>query len=205
MAIEWTLIVQVILTIGLWTIVFKDNALYMVCEYVSLGLVPAYLFVTTLNDLREKTITQAFMKGDLWAGLGLFLGALVMLRLSRKYSWVARPSMAIIVGNALGMAMRGYLKSQFGDQIAAAARSLIAPTPYEMINGVLMLVMTVGSVAYFVFTRNQRGRWGYITKIGRISMMAAWGTMYATTTTGRINYVIGRLQFIFYDFLGIKV
>ncbi len=204
MAIDWTLLLPAVLTIGAWTIVFGDNYLYKLCEYTSIGLGPAYVFVSTVKSVQDKALTPVLTSMDIGAIIGIALGILVMFRLAKGFAWLSRPSMAIIVGTALGINMRGFLQSQLVAQMLAAVKSLgSVSSPWLMFNNILILAMTVGSTAYFVFTRQHSGSCGYLTKFGRYSLMLAWGAMYATTTTGRINYLIGRLQFIYYNFLGI--
>lgn len=200
MAVDMTLLLPAILTIGCWTIVFRDNPLYKFIEATAVGFV-GYELVNVIKTINEKAITPA-SGGDLTAIIGILLGILMLFRVSKKYAWLARPPLALTVGAALGLTMRGFLKSNLAIQLGRAAQPLTG-TPFDIFNSLIMLTMTIGAIAYFIFTRKQTGPYSYLTKWGRIGLMAAWGAMYASTTTGRINYLIGRLQFLFYDFLGI--
>ncbi len=203
MAIDLNFLIPAVLSIGCWTIIFKDNPLYRICEYTAVGLGPAYLLVTNMNTLQQRAIVPALTKGDFIAIFGTILGAMILLRLFKPIRLLANPPMAMLVGTGTGLTMAGYLEAQFGQQIAFTTSSMIGATPWDTFKSVLITIMTVSTIAYFVFTRKQAGSWGYLTKFGRYTLMAAWGASYASFTTTRLNSLIGQLQVILYNFLGI--
>ncbi|MGI6662647.1 MAG: hypothetical protein ACOX4B_04100 [Bacillota bacterium] len=68
------------------------------------------------------------------------------------------------------------------------------------------LVIFIGSlstITYFFFTREQKGALKVTSQIGRWTMMIAFGSAFSNTVMGRLSLLIGRLQYLLGDWLGI--
>ncbi len=204
--IDWTYLLPTVLIFGCWSMLVKDNPLFKLCQYTAIAVAPGYLFLTTVNTVWQKSFTPAF-KGDALSILAIGLGVLIMFKLVKKLSWLSRFPYAIGTGLALGVSTRGYLKEQLSAQIVTATSTLWGATPWDTFNNIVIMVMTIGTIAYFVFTRKQGGALNNLLnplgRVGRIALMITWGATYAAFTTTRINYMTDALQIVFYKFLGI--
>jgi hypothetical protein len=59
----------------------------------------------------------------------------------------------------------------------------------------------VGTVAYFYFSREHKGFLGVLSRIGILFIMVAFGASFGYTVMARISLLIGRVDFLFADWL----
>jgi len=71
------------------------------------------------------------------------------------------------------------------------------------VDGVIILVGVLVTVMYFVFTRQHTGTWGKAAVAGRYFMMIFFGATFAYTVMSRMALLIGRLEFLLSDWLGV--
>jgi hypothetical protein len=73
----------------------------------------------------------------------------------------------------------------------------------DTLNGWIILIGVVMTLSYFVFSRRHDGPWGQATRIGRLFMMVFFGATFAYTVMSRVALLIGRLEFLLGDWLGL--
>jgi hypothetical protein len=73
-----------------------------------------------------------------------------------------------------------------------------------MMAGAIMTVVAVASVmVYFFYTRPDRRAIRAISRVGIYFLMVFFGATFGYTATSRLTLLIGRLEFLLGDFLGI--
>ena len=124
------------------------------------------------------------------------LGIFMLLRLFPKFGWLARWSIAYIVGMAAGLRLYAYLNSNIIEQIKASGIDFSGDW-FLIINKSIILIGTIAGLVYFFFSKEHKGIIGRISKIGIYFLMISFGAHFGFTVMGRISLLIGR----FYDLI----
>jgi hypothetical protein len=153
-----------------------------------------------------------------WAPVAL--GVLLMMRLSPKGGWLSRWPLAFIVGTTAGLNFVRYLRSDFINQISSTFVPLVVdwqgfghffsnislsaegPLVLMLANWTIFLGVICGLV-YFFFSKEHHGWFGRASRIGIWVLMVTFGASFGYTVMGRISLLVGRLEFLFEDWLGL--
>lgn len=125
----------------------------------------------------------------------LALGVMMLLRLVPKVGWLARWSLAYIVGMAAGLRFYGYLNSDVIEQVKASTVDF-SGSPGSIIGGLLVVFGTLAGLVYFFFSKAHTGAIGKISKLGIYFLMISFGASFGFTVMGRISLLIGRLEML---------
>lgn len=155
--------------------------------------------------------------------LPVIFGLMLLMRLSKKHGWMSRIPLAFIIGTTAGLNFIGYLRSDFTNQIAATFIPLLgAAGEWKGIgdffsnislsaggqlitmlsNWVIFLGVFCGLI-YFFFSKEHTGLFGKASKVGIWILMITFGASFGYTVMGRISLLVGRITFLFKDWLGI--
>jgi hypothetical protein len=154
----------------------------------------------------------------------VILGALLLMRLSSKYGWLSRWPLAFIVGTTAGLNFIRYLRSDFIVQVSSTYVSLLGQDPYPwqgigaffsnlnlsatgqlaalLANWVIFIGVVCG-IIYFFFSMEHKGLVGRASRVGIWVLMITFGASFGYTVMGRISLLVGRITFLFADWLGI--
>lgn len=203
------------LTLGIFSFLYKDNPVYKACESVFVGLSAGYWAVVFFFDNIQKI---------LWGGLfpedgsdpkyyligGGILGVLMLLRLVPKIGWISRWPLAFIVGATAGLYMMIYFVSNALNQVASTITDLSAVNPLtgswsamDMFGTLVIVVGVISGLVYFFFSKEHKGLFGGTAKVGIWFLMVTFGASFGYTVMSRMSLLIGRLDFIFRDWLGL--
>jgi hypothetical protein len=150
----------------------------------------------------------------------IILGFLLLMRLSPKGGWIARWPLAFIIGTTAGLNFVRYLRSDFINQV----KSTIIPMVINWegfgpffsnlslsATGQLMMMVTnwvifIGvfcGLIYFYFSKEHTGLFGKASRVGIWVLMLTFGASFGYTVMGRISLLVGRITFLFKDWLEI--
>ena len=124
----------------------------------------------------------------------LILGFLMLFRLIPSLSWLARYSIAYIVGVFAGLRAFSYLNSDILAQVQGVQKDLSLVDPVSFINSIILIVGTISALVYFFFSKKHEGVLGKISKIGIYFLMISFGASFGFTVMGRISLLIGRFD-----------
>ena len=133
---------------------------------------------------------------DIWYLIPFVLGMFMILRLWPKFGWLARWSMAYIVGLAAGLRLYGFLSSNIISQIKGSALPMFDSVGTS-INSILIIIGTLTGLFYFFFSQEHTGIFGKISRVGIWFLMISFGASFGFAVMGRISLLIGR----FYDLI----
>ncbi|MBI5869004.1 MAG: hypothetical protein HZB43_12085 [candidate division Zixibacteria bacterium] len=186
-----------LLTLAIYSFLAGDNPFYKFAEHLLVGLTIGYTLVITLKSVIWPQAIIPMTRGEMPSLVPLLLGCLILLRLVPRWAGWSRISLALVVGGGAGVAIPAMLKARVLDQMAATANGVTSWAGWIILIGVL------ATLTYFVFTRAHRGAWGTSARIGRYFMMVFFGATFAYTVMSRVALLIGRLEFLMGDWLGI--
>jgi len=182
--------VAAILTLMIWSYLHKESILFRFAEYTFIGIASGHLFVMTVIRLRDSVLVPLVSKSQYLLVLPVVLGIMLYARYYKQTEWLSRWPLAILVGVGTGLATRGMIDAQFVTQILATV------TPKDLVNGTIIALLTACSLAFFFFTREQRGLFGKLTRAGRLTMMVAMGASFGTLATTRLTLCVDRIKFL---------
>jgi len=195
-----------LLTLGIMSFIYKDNLYYKVCEAIFIGISAGYWFITYFWDsLYRKAWVGIVHQGDYILLGGVILGAMMLTRLFGKIGWIARWPLAFIVGATAGLKMMVYFTTNAMGQIHGTVDDAMVAFSggdlYDLIGRLVILIGTVTGLIYFYFSKEHKGVFGGVAKVGTWFLMITFGASFGYTVMSRMSLLLGRIDFLLTDWL----
>jgi hypothetical protein len=220
------------LTLAIFSFLYKDNPYYKFAEHLFVGVSAAYwmcvgFYSTVVGNLFPNLSEElSTFFGQPYRGLNVFyiiplvLGVLLLMRISSKAGWISRWSLAWIVGTTAGLNLVNYLRTDFISQVSntfipvlvdwkgvdpfISDFSLSASGQFAMTlsNWVVIIGVFCGLI-YFFFSKEHKGFFGAASKVGIWVLMITFGASFGYTVMGRVSLLVGRLTYLYRDWLGL--
>jgi hypothetical protein len=189
-------LIAAILTLFIFSFLYKDNPFYRFAEHLLVGVSMGYAIpLVYTNAFIPFVYRPIFLEGNLWLIIPSFIGILYIFRFTKNLSWLSRYPIVFGMG-IVGMGVPMSMHSSVLVQMRNAMR------PVDSINSLLIFIGTVTILLYFYFSKPHKGLYGKITNVGIWFMMVGFGASFGYTVMARISLLIGRIQFLLGDFLG---
>jgi hypothetical protein len=219
----WTW-VGVILTLCIFSFLYKENPFYRFAEHLMVGVMNAYslafLYYLVILPVLIKPLGQAFHiafttgpSASLFlpsSGPSFFLfvpgliGCMYFLRFVPKYAWTVRFPIGIFMGYYTGVAIPAAFEGSVFPQMKG---TVVTRASFGDLAGgiwaVLVLIGVLTTLAYFFFSKEQKGILKWSAKSGIIFIMVGFGASFGFTVMARVSLAIGRFYFLLRDWLGI--
>lgn len=192
-------IVAAVLTLAIFSYLYKDNPIYKFAEYLFVGIGAGYWFCVEWHNVLVPNLFSKLIAGDLLLLIPLALGLLLFTRFMGKISWLSRWAMGLMVGTFSGLAVIGFLQSELIAQIQANLLSVNTGSMSTNVNNAILIVGLVTSLVYFFFSSEHKGAVGGTARVGIWFLMISFGASYGFTVMARISLLIGRLMFLIQD------
>ncbi len=205
-------------TLGLYSVLYKENKIYRLFEHLFLGLATGYLIANTWTDvLLPKWWEPMWNEGKSFYILFLVFGLCFYFIYSKKNSWIARLVIGFFLGVGSGQTFQGFVGDSW-PQIVTTFRPIIphgviektadhpaikAVTLPDALNNLVFLIVLLCVMSYFFFSFEQKhpvlkGS----AKLGRWLMMFSFGAIFGSTIMARLALLIDRMDFLMNDFGG---
>ncbi len=204
--------VAAVLTLGIFSFLWKDNPFYKFCEHLFVGVSVGYsISLTWYNSVYPDLFTPLFVSPLSVVSLGnkllllvpLVLGLCYFCRFIPQVSWLIRFPMAFVLGWASGVAIPAFFQTSIIKQMQG---TFLTPGMFGRWDVALWaLVSFIGvvcSVFYFFFSREHKGALKVASATGIVFLMVGFGASFGYTVMARMSLLIGRLQFLLRDVLG---
>jgi hypothetical protein len=191
----------VLLTLSIFSYLYGDNPFYKAAEHIFVGVSAGYIFTITFWDTIWPNLFGRLFPDYVKAGFEFdwtyifpfILGVFMLFRLSKKYDWLSRISIAYIVGMMAGLKFYVFLNSNLLTQIKSSTVNL-SGTYYSIINEVIILIGVISGLVYFFFSKEHTGIVGKVSRIGIYFLMIKFGASFGFAVMGRISLLIGRFE-----------
>jgi hypothetical protein len=204
-------------TLGLYSILYRENKVFRFFEHLYIGLGTGYLLYLTWNDtLKPRWWEPMVQEGRWWWACAVPVGLMFYTVYSRKHAWMSRLIFGLFFGLTAGQAFQRYAAVQFPlirsvvsvplvNPPEATAPGAYALSPYSAVfNNVLFLAIVVAVMSYFFFSFEQKNKAvASVSKFGRYVLMFAFGAIFGSTIMARLSLLIGRIHFLLHDWLNI--
>lgn len=205
-----------ICTLGLYSVLYRENRLYRLFEHIFLGLATGYLVAQTWTDvLLPKWWVPMWDKGQWVYIFALVAGLFYYFIYSRRHNWLARLMIGFFLGVASGRTFQAFVNDTW-PQIPTSFKPVVphpalrdatgkvvakAVTWPDAINNILFLVIILCVMSYFFFSFEQKNavlrrsaQWG------RWLLMFAFGAIFGQTIMARLALLIDRVDYLLNDF-----
>jgi hypothetical protein len=201
------------LTLCIFSFLYKDNIFYKFAEHLVVGISAGYwtaiLWTTNLYPLilplfKGENYVLSFPA--IWMLLMLFipviLGLMILFRFWNRFSYLARWPIAFILGASSGMVIPLVLRTRVLLQVQGSITPINLYTVAGW-NELIVMISTFCALAYFYFSKEHKGVFGGIAQIGVVVLMIGFGATFGYTVMSRVSLLIGRMQFLLSEWLGL--
>lgn len=200
----WTW-VAAFLTLCIYSFLYKDNVFYKTAEHLVVGVSVGYVFtINWFQGLHPYLFEPLGKSGEepinLLRLIPAFLGLLFLLRISRKYNWVSRFAIALMMGISCGVAIPYTIEARLIEQSKASMINLVdQPSLWAGVCSFIVLAGTIATLIYFFFSKEHKGVLGGTARVGVVFIMVGFGASFGYTVMARVSLLIGRLNFLIND------
>lgn len=203
----WTWI-SALLTLAIFSFLFKDNPFYKVAEHIFVGVANGYAVTFYWHNILVPSLFDPLFRGHLLYIIPFMVGALYFTRFIPKVSWLVRIPIGITIGYYTGASVPAVIEADIIRQIQGTllTRSNFAAWnagPLGWVWSVLLFIGVLCTLSYFYFSREHKGLLNVSSRIGIVFIMIGFGAAFGYTVMARISLLVGRLQFLFGPWLGI--
>ena len=196
--------VSAFLTLCIFSFLYRDNFFYKLSEHIFVGISAGYGVALQYHNVflpnLWKPLTQ---EGKLIMLIPFFLGALLFTRFFNKISWLSRWALGLLIGIFSGAAIIGFGSGDLVLQINANLLPLKTDSLLTTFNNLLLTLGLMACLIYFFFSKEHKGTLGFVAKIGIWFLMISFGASFGYTVMSRMSLLIGRVYFLFGQWLGI--
>ena len=185
-------------TLAVFSFLYRDNPVFKFAEHVFAGLSAGYY---------AGLIFQSVIKQQVWIPLtqdGRFLvlapailGVMMFARFFPRIGWLMRLPLAFAIGSTAGIM---FIQQLHGLILPQISRTLL---PFDSADNVLIVVGVLCTLIYFYFSKPHTGPLGWVASGGIGFIMVAFGAHFGYTVMARVSLLIGRVQFLLVDWLGL--
>jgi hypothetical protein len=203
-------LVAALLTLAIFSFLYRDNPFYRFAEHLLIGLSVGFTLVLLFSSvLVPKLFHPLFAQGNLWSLIPLMLGLSMFGGLSRRFSRVSKPALALMIGSGAGVSIPAMLEARVLKQMAATVEPFShmgqgsGASLWVIITAIITVIGVATVMVYFFYTRPDNKPARAVSQTGVYFLMVFFGATFGYTVTSRLTLLIGRLEFLLGDFLHI--
>jgi hypothetical protein len=199
------LLLGFILTLFVYSYIWRDNPLYRLAVHLLVGVSAGYAVVIVTQTVFVPIWLELRQPGPLSVGwlVPLLLALLLSLKLVRPLAWLGNSAVALLVGVGAAVALVGAISGTLLPQITAAYT--------DAATGILVALLTVSVLLYFHFTGRlttdgqvvmpiwQR----YAAVAGRVVITITFAALFAGLFNTAIALLAGRVAFFVNQFVAL--
>ena len=188
MTFIWTT-VGAILTLSIYSFLYKDNPFYKFAEHLVVGVSAGYyLVIYYFNFIHPNVFSPVFLLrlGDESIGFGSFqwwmalipgvLGILLYTRFFPKIGWIGRWALGIYVGGYAGLGLSPVMQARIIEQLRANALSVAGvEDPFGSMTSVALGVVIFAVVSYLLIVKRNLGARNWLAKLAVLAVSAVIG------------------------------
>ncbi|MFQ5885610.1 MAG: hypothetical protein ACE5II_00080 [Anaerolineae bacterium] len=207
--------VAALLTLMVFSYLVSDNPLYRLAEHLFVGSALGYAIVVAIQDVLLPGLSTLARDpiADWHLLIPLLLGLLLLAKGRVSTAWLGNISVGFLFGVGAALAIGGALVGSLLYQVRDTMLPLLPGKGDggSAIDNLILVVGTLGSLAYFYFTaggeKKTTGLRGGGLRLGSVVgkwfIMITLGALFANAVMARVSLLVGRMQFLLGDWLRI--
>lgn len=200
-------LIGLILTLMVFSYLIGDNLLFRLAINVFIGVASGYAVVVVFSSVLLPKLRALSVDNPVQLGLGIvpfILGITLFAKLSPRTAAIGSFAMALLVGVGAATALSGAVIGTLIPQARSAMEAFTSPIFLQWLQGVVMLLGTVLTLAYFQFSAT-RAADGSVKRniafeslawLGRIFIAITLGVLFAGVYMAALTAMIERLSSI---------
>jgi hypothetical protein len=218
-------------TIAVMSQLYKDNPLFKMAEHMLVGSALGYGLVVAWYSMWVNEIIpgiqplgqygwralwqpmQVAVEAQRPQALGVWsvilpaiLGLLMYSRLSKRYAWISRFPFAVMIGFGVGMSIPNEVTANLLQQLKPMMVDLLHDAdgnvaPLANWKEIVVFIGVMSTLVYFFFSIEHKGAVGVVSTVGSYFIMIAFGASFGYTVMGRLSLLIGRINYLFQDWI----
>jgi len=194
-------VIQVCMVFAVWSYLYKENLASRIATTIVISISTVFYFMSNMIRVWDVAVIP-LTKGRFSMIIPIVLGLLLYTRISKTYSWLSAYSYSIQLGLGTGATLTTLIASSITGLISSTVlKPFQAETTLEQASGIILLIGTILSLTYWIFTKEATGWFGWAVKIGRLFLMASIGMLYAEDVLWAQSIFVGAWQIVIRDFL----
>ncbi len=196
-----------ILTIAVFSYLLGDNPFFRVAVYLFIGATAGYTAALLIFNVLWPQMLLPVLSGSIAqrgvALIPLALGVLILMKASHHLGRLGNPSMGMLAGIGAAVAAGGAISGTLFPQTAASIQTLSPQGGMGIINGGIVLLGTITTLAYFQFTmkRTDTPKANNLVEllgdIGHIFIAITLGVLFAGVYLAALTALIERVDALF--------
>jgi len=199
---ELTVWIAALMTLGVYSFAFGDNPVYRIISNLFVGVAGGHSIVVGFLHLRNAAWFPLVRDAQLLQLIPIIGGVLLLTRLlpDKRVSVLGRVSLGFMGAVSGVVSMQGALETNLLRQVVATMNLRL-----DNLNNIIILVATVCTLVYFLFLH--QGKYSKvinpISEVGKYAMMVSFGYIFGAGIAGTMTLLVGRMQFLVGQWLGI--
>jgi hypothetical protein len=188
--------VAALLTLFIFSFLYRDNPFYKFAEHLFVGVSAGYWFAYYYHNVVIPNLYDPLRQGHFLYIIPGILGLMMLMRLAPKVGWISRWALAFIIGMGSGYFLITFLQTNALAQVQATMSLRL-----NSVNNVLFVIGVLTGLIYFFFSKEHKGILGGAAKLGIWFLMIAFGASFGYTVMARFSLLIGRMHFLIFQWL----
>ena len=144
-----------ILTICIFSFLYKDNPFYKFAEHLVVGVSAGYFAVILYFKIYKPKLIVPLEQGKYYYIIPAILGLMMWARFSKKWAWVSRFTLAFVIGSGSGVAIPLYLQNYVLKQFSSTMLP-VGFSSWVLITNTLVIIGVFCTLAYFYFSKDKQ-------------------------------------------------
>lgn len=196
--------IAALLTLAIYSFLYKDNPFYKIAENLFVGVSAGYWAVVLWFDYAWPNLFEPlFYRGQWYNIFPIFIGLLMFTPLFSKISWMVRIPLTFTMGIAMAVSITQIVQGDIFPQLQATFLPLKGIPVFNTVSNLLIIFGVIFTLIYFYFSKEHKGTLGIGAKIGIWFMMVSFGASFGYTVMARVSLFIGRVYFLLHNWLGV--
>ena len=219
--------VAVTATLGLYSVLYKENKFYRFWEHVFVGLASGWGLVALWTDVLKSSWWDKMLGANASDGNSAAMGYwmyIVLLPIgllgytvfNKKFNWLSRIPIGIILGLYSGQQFSAWM-TYYGPQFLSSMKPIFPNTAEffkpdkpvagniygsEALTNLIALLTVLSVLTYFLFSFDVKGTLLKASSTtGRWLLMIGFGAIFGSTVMMRFTLLIDRMYFIWIEFI----
>jgi hypothetical protein len=196
--------IAALLTLAIYSFLYKDNPFYKTAEHIFVGVSAGYWAVILWFDFTWPNLFEPLInRGNVINIIPIIVGLMMFAPLIPKISWLVRIPLTFTMGVSMALVITQRVQGEIFPQLQATFLPLTGVSPVTMVSNLLIIIGVIATLIYFYFSKEHKGVLGFAAKLGIWFMMIAFGASFGYTVMARISLLIGRVYFLLHNWLGL--
>jgi len=198
--------VAAILTLSIFSFLYKENAVYRFAEHLFVGISAGYGVAIIWNNMLIPNLFDPLLKDhNFWVLIPAVLGLLYFFRFVPKLGYLILIPMAFLLGAGNGLSLAPVIQADIIKQMQSTIGDATSMTGggWNMIWGIVAFIGVLCTLSFFFFSREHKGPLKVSASIGIWFIMIGFGASFGNTVMARVSLLIGRVQFLMTEWIHI--